>query len=249
MNNMTLPKVFGITAISFACLLGACSSNPYPELKNAHVGSDEQSEQTILSKLTHWRQLASQTAESIRACVHSKGRDTGKSVCNAKSDTAVYLANTNTTSPFGRAFRDFLNAELSARNIRLSDKPENAVIVRTDTQLVDRDGILPARDFPGPAAAISGGLVLANFATAGLVALGGAADYLQVRRNYTQGSQLLVTTSLYRDGSLMRSFANIFYIPTTDRLHYASGLPRPTPSVSGKPAPTPTVAVFKIVNN
>ncbi|MBT5494629.1 MAG: hypothetical protein HOK54_02690 [Alphaproteobacteria bacterium] len=249
MKNMKFPNAFGIAAISFSCLLAACLPTSYPGFDGPQVSGHGQHEQSILSKLTHWRQLASQTAESIRGCLNAEGEKSRNSKCGVKSDHAVYLANTDMTSPFGRAFHDLLSTELLERGIRLSDKPGNAVIVRTNTRLVERDGILPAGDFPGPVTALSGGLVLTNFAIPGLVALGGAADYLQFRKDYTQGSQLLVTTSLHLDGILLRQFAQSFYIPSTDRVQYASGLPHPAPSISRKSATTPSVAVFKIVND
>lgn len=233
--------------IILAATITACAPAPHPGIGNSLITGERQ---PVVAGVAQWQVLAAATANEIKDCL--AGRKPGR--CMAESDELskkpIYIGGTEISSAFGRAFQDMLVEQLLARNIMVTGDPANAIMVSTVTHMVDRSGKLPMGDFPGAGAAFAGGLVLVNYTTAGLAALGGAVDYFQYRNAYGNGPQVVVTTGLSVEGrGIMRRVAG-FYIPDTDRTQYASnspwGLAPVVPNRSKTPLP---VTTFKIVKD
>lgn len=229
--------------------LAACSPTPYPGPQSSSIfgfgGQD------VLGGAAHWHSLADETAAAIAGCLTGRA-SIGRcaSEAGALKGKAVYLDASESAMPFGRAFHLYLMDALLGRGVAIATDRKDAILVATSAQLLHRDGKVPVGDFPGTGAALASGIVLLDFASAGLVALGGAFDYAQFRSEFGNGAQVVISTALFADGRHVMRRSTGYFIADADRSQFVSNAPPAVPPPAGASAAAPPpVATFKIVQD
>lgn len=225
--------------------LVACSATPEPAMRVSMFGANSQD---VLGGVAHWRIVAEDTASSITDCLDGGSDSRCASEAASLKGKPVYLYATDSVMPFGRAFHGYLQDALLERGIQVAGERRNAVVVQTTAQLLPRDGTVPTGDFPGAATMVASGLVLVDYATAGLVGLGAAFDRTLSQSEVGNGSQVVISTSLLVEGRHVLQRTAGYYVPEVDRQHYVSGAPPALPPVAvGDSAESPPVATLKVV--
>ena len=206
-----------------------CSQSPYP------VGRDinDVSQETLAGGV-HWEILADQSAMKVFGCLEGltywdAKTETHQAYCRQDVDqiryTPIYVEQTESGMPFGEAFHRHLTTEIVDRGMALSLTPDNALVLATRVQAVERAVPLPVDAWPGAWTAIgtSVAVLSANFA-AGAATAGLAADAYNAA-DAQGGSQVLVTTMLLDGSRMVMSKTDSYFIADVDLAQYVSTAP------------------------
>lgn len=197
-----------ITAVAVVPVLVGCSQIPKP---SAHVLSYQKKMQAA----RHWQVLAADVAAQVAeeyASVATPG---------------VYVEPAD--GVFGDAFTALLNTELLNAGIPISGNPRSGVTLAFDVQLVrHRAGWPDRRDRtqPGLWTAVATGVRVARNVTKNMIIPGGVAmDLMAGTWTTLSEHEVLITTSLEKDGNFVMRRTDLYYVNDIDRGHYT----KPTP--------------------
>lgn len=241
------------TAVAIGALAAVvgCSQSPYP--MGREIG--DVSQETLAGGV-HWEILAEQSAMKVIGCLEGltywdARSETHEPYCRQDVDqiryTPIYVERTDTGMPFGEAFHRNLTTEVVERGLELSLSPDNALVLTTRVQAVERAVPLPVDSWPGAWTALgtSVAVLSANFA-AGAATAGIAADAYSMADSQG-GSQVIVTTMLLDGSRMVMSKTDSYFIANIDLSQYVSTAPaadvaRPM-KAGATPPPTRSFAV------
>ncbi len=247
-----------MSLLKSAVLIGAlgavvgCSQSPYPQAREIRDVN-----QRTLAGGVHWEILANQSAMKVLGCLEglTYWDDASQShlpYCRQDVDqiryTPIYVEQTESAMPLGEAFHRNLTTEIVERGLALSLSPENALVLETRVQPVDRPAPLPPEDWPGAWSALGASVAVlsANFA-AGALTSGLAADY--VNSSQYRGSQVVVTTMLLDGSRMVMSRTDSYYIADVDLSQYVSTAPSADVTRPMKEGATPPATrAFNVVS-
>ena len=191
--------------------IGGCASN-MPEAQNFPPA-----QQKIALATRHWGVIATDAVEQSRATLDQE---------LASKDIAVYVAE-NSTSEFSKAFRNFMISGLLKAGIPVSDKKEGAIEITYETQVISHKSRGKVFD-PGAngyrtgtlAGTASGYWVLRNatldWIAASTVAAAGGYDYFRQDHPEPTGVEMLLTTSIVRNGRYLVRNTDAYYVEDAD---------------------------------
>jgi len=224
-----------MSVIKTAFVIGAlgavvgCSQSPYPMGREIN----EVSQQSLAGGV-HWEILAEQSAMKVFGCLEGltywdDRTETHQAYCRQDVDqiryTPIYIEQTESAVPFGEAFHRNLTTEVVERGMELSLSRDNALVLSTRVQAVERSIPLPVDAWPGAWTALgtSVAVMSANFA-AGAATAGLAADAYSSAAAQG-GSQVVVTTMLLDGSRMVMSKTDSYFIADVDLAQYASTAP------------------------
>lgn len=189
--------------------LTACAS-PVPVAENFPMTTQKK-----VRAAQHWHIMAddivSQTIHSLKENDYLNGR-------------ALYVqAEDGNHTPFDRAFRNFIVTDMVERGLPVSDKPDNAVTVLYETQIVKHNSDRP--DYkPGLFTALTGGVMVArnvsNWSSgaqiAGALGTAAAVDVLAGKMASPTHNELIVTTSVVADNMFVMRKSDVYYVEDAD---------------------------------
>lgn len=193
-------------------LITSCGTSPVPVPRNF-----EASEQLKLRSAAHWQAIARHVVQGSAQGLKSN-----------ESWGPIYVSMPRDPTPFDRVFHNLLGTELIRSGFALRDIPEGAVIVTSRAELVQHRGQRPPlpATFPLRWTTLTAGLMVlgglaaesANGAKAALLAGSGAIDALATADTGADtGTEVVVTTSFTRQGSVLAQVSNVYYLDTVDR--------------------------------
>lgn len=188
-------------------LVGCASEVPIPE-------THQISGQVKVKAAHHWDVIAGDIASETRKLLDS---DSGL------KQRTVYVVPAATVTPFNKAFHNFLVTQLVRQGIPVSEKRDNALEVRYETQVVRHESDRTAHR-PGTfTALVTGILVARNIHTwaahekgLGALAAGVGLDVGLGHLTDVSKTELLVTTSLSDQGLYRMRKSDAYYIEDAD---------------------------------
>lgn len=198
-----------------ACALAAltaCATSPIPMAENFPISS-----QLKVRAAGHWQAMSKDVVSKTVASLKQAG-----------ASQPVFIALPESATQFDRAFRDFLATELVNAGVKVQVKPEGALVVSYNTQVVEHAP--PRPDFePGKYTKLTAGLwVLGAIAAdsalgAGIATLGltGYKDYKDsVDANGPSGMELILTTTVHNGEQLITRKTDVYYVEAPDAKLY-----------------------------
>ena len=199
-------------AVSATILIGlivtGCSSQvPYPK-------SFPSATQLKPKASQHWQVMADDVVTQTQVSIERTG------YLNSRP---LYVAPAAYRTAFGDAFNNFLITRLVNRGVPVSNRPEGAVVLEYQSQLVQH-GSERNVYYPGTISALTGGLLVARninlhgLTPAGAAVLGIGAD---VAASFLDGAstsklELIVTTSITSEGRYVMRKSDVYYLDETD---------------------------------
>ena len=203
-----------VTSLAVVSVLVGCSQVPKP---TAHLISYQKKMQAA----QHWQVLAADVACQVAeeyASVASPGVyvEPGKGV-------------------FGDAFTQLLNTELVNAGIPITSNPRNAVILSFDVQLVRHRADWPHRRDRtqlGFWTVVGTGIRVARNVTENMIIPAGVAlDLWSGTWTTLPEHEVLITTSMEKDGNFVMRRSDLYYVNDVDSGHYAQRTPGKTMEV------------------
>jgi len=162
----------------------------------------------------HWDVLAADVADQVRAALVAD-------VEEADALPAVYIESKD--GVFGQAFRKMLMAHLFDDGVKvIADVTEDACLVDVNSQVITHRQRRHQRPHFGAFALIATGIRVArNVATKDVLIPGGVAADLMVDTGTTLSHrEVLIATTVMKDGRYLLSKADLYYINDLDGDHY-----------------------------
>jgi len=130
---------------------------------------------------------------------------------------------------FGEAFTGLVKTELMRYGVALAPTPANAATLSADVQLINYRAKWPHRAnrmHPGFWTAVATIVRLADNMTANMIIPAGvAADMLDGSTTTLTKHEVVITTSLDKDGACLMRSSDIYYVNDADRGQYAKATP------------------------
>lgn len=172
----------------------------------------------------HWETMADDIARQSKSSLERV----------ADRSAPVYVARSPEQTVFSRAFHEFLVTRLVQHGIAVSQRPQGAVRLEYQSQLV-RHGSERHVYYPGSITALTGGLLVARdiarhgISPLGFAALGIGTDIAASLIDGTQPTklELIVTSSVVVDGRYVMRKSDVYYLDEADANLFTS--PRQTP--------------------
>lgn len=197
-----------IIAVSVGLLLAGCAQVPKP-------ATYKLSYQRKMQAAHHWDLLAQDVAERVATCQ------------DPQNAGGVFVQ--PATGVFGATLTSLVKTELVNRGVSLATAPAGAATLDIEVQLVQYRAKWPHRanrTQPGFWTAISTGIRMAASTTVNMIIPGGVVLDLLAGSNTTlTRHEVVVTTSLQKDGRYVMRQANIYYVNDADRGQYAQCIP------------------------
>lgn len=185
-------------------LLVGCSQIPKP-------ATYKYSYQQKMQAAHHWEVLAQQVADSVAT------------EYVGIVDRGVYVE--PSTGTFGTAFSEMLKTELVRRRIALSGNAESAAVLSFDVQIVRHRAKWPhrtARQNPGIWTAASFlGRYAAHIGRNTIIPAGVALELLDGTWAGVSEHEVVITTSLEKDGAYVMRRSDMYYVNDADAAQYA----------------------------
>ena len=178
-------RIATIICLSFTVLFSSCSMAP-------RVSNHTYSTQQKMESVAHWEWLARYVVEY----------QVIPSLPSEPNPSRVYVDNYDSTE-FGKAFYNYLVTELVNNGIVASKTPQNAIIVKWGTQLVQN-----SKEPWWPGVFVGTGEAIA-FIVAGSSAAYPPGDY-----------ELIVTTQVDMDHMMLSRISHNFYINDSDKWNF-----------------------------
>jgi hypothetical protein len=244
--------------LGLACGVATACSAPLKE-------PNPPSTQSSLESASHWKRVASTTAERMLAGLgqikeaQGTGYDLGDMGDLGKRP--IYIRPVDTGMVFSRAFKDLLTQELLQRGHPVAINPTGAVVVNYDVQVIPHNR--PNDDgyhySPGDFTALTTlGYITwkaaTNWEDPYWLAIGPIADlYLALRHYLTDvpNTEIIVTTAVVDSKSYLMRTADIYYVDERDTEFYTPSMGlgirqvalMPTGSLSPVPTPVGRLAI------
>lgn len=204
-----------MTVLALVPVLVGCSQVPKP---SAHVMSYQKKMQAA----QHWQVLAQDVASQVNQDYASI------------AGSGIYVE--PQSGVFGKAFTSLLKTELIQAGVPLSESAQNAVLLAFDVQLVRHKAEWPDRrdrTQPGLWTAVATGIRVARNVTENMIIPAGVAlDLWAGTWTTLPEHEVLITTSLEKDGNCVMRRADLYYVNDRDSGQYVPPLPQGTPGAS-----------------
>lgn len=197
-----------IVAVPVGLFLVGCAQVPKP-------ASYKLTYQQKMQAAQHWDLLAKDVAEKVATA--QDGQSAG----------AVYVK--PVSGVFGTTLTSLVKTELVGRGVALASAPDSAATLDIEVQLVEHRAKWPHRynrTQPGFWTAIATGARYAKDMTLNvLIPAGVGLDALSGSATTLTHHEVVVTSSLQKDGHYLMRQANMYYINDADRGQYAQVTP------------------------
>lgn len=193
--------------IALAAFIAGCASQ-VPLATNHPLSS-----QRKVKAVHHWDILAEDVTTQTTAALKRQKIPEG---------TPIYVSERNST-PFGKAFRNFLITRMVNRGLPVTSEKAGAVEIDYETQLVRHESSRYAHT-PGSFTVLTGGIwVLRDMIASGASALPGAVG-LAALADYGMGhyaggptpTELIITSTIARDKQYLMRKSDIYYLEDAD---------------------------------
>lgn len=219
MSLYKIARVAGLVGVS-AILVG-CATSPIPTAENFELTTQKK-----VRSAGHWELLARDVIAQTSTSLERAGIGAG---------TDMHVALPNNASEFDRAFRDFLITELVENGKSVMVKPEGAIEVSYETQVVRHRSERP-HFVPGRYSMLTAGLYAIygisrehlDVQLLGGLALAGLADY--AASVYTGGpthTEMILTTTVSSGGRYLARKTDVYYLENDDAFLFARSSLRP----------------------
>lgn len=206
-----------VVTVAMGLFLVGCAQVPKP---STYLLSYQQKMQAA----HHWELLAQDVAGRVVAEQGTLG--TG----------GVYVQ--PTAGVFGEAFANLVKTELVRNGVAVTSAPANAAVLAVDVQLIRHRAKWPHRAnrmHPGFWTGVATIVRLADNVTKNMIIPAGvAADMLDGSMTTLTEHEVVITTSLDKDGRCLMRQSDIYYVNDADRMQYAKGTPAKTLEVVAK---------------
>lgn len=213
-----------------ALLVGALTLNGCTRVHQAQAPvaiTYPYSEQQRMQAAHHWQVLARHEASGIL-----------KSRRVRFKSLHLPTAETDREGVFARGFRDLLTSQLVSRGANVTTLPGLSAEVHVKVERVRHRDRAYQRPPVGAFTALASGIGVVNLAleqwsapAVKLIPMGAvAADLTSGNWTYTGKEEVIITTQVIDDGSILYSSSNLYYINAGDRDHYdPQSIARPEP--------------------
>jgi len=197
-----------LVAVPFGLLLLGCAQVPKPSTYSLTY-------QRKMQAAHHWDLLAKDVAQRVVAEQGTLGKG------------GVYV--TPGKGVFGSAYSSLVMTELANSGVELAAKPDGAAVLGVEVQLVQYRAKWPDRAnrmHPGFWTGVSMIVRFADNMTWNMLIPGGVVlDLVDGSKTTLTKNEIVVTTSLEKDGRYLMRQANIYYVNDADRGQYAECMP------------------------
>ena len=186
------------------------------------------SEQQKMQAAHHWDVLAAHQAEQMITNQRLQGRP-------------LYIADSQSKSPFDTAFNSLLTSQLLARNANVSVSESNSLKVNYKVQVVEHNDRGFIRAPQGALTAIAAGIAVATIPynnwtepALALIPAAGIVDIFSGSWTSETNQEVVITTQVSDNERVLYSSSNIYYINGMDKGHYQELPPARNLSVSDR---------------
>ena len=169
----------------------------------------------------------------------------------------IFVAGGDRTTAFGRNFRKFLMAELSALGHTIGDDPNGSVVVKVHVDAVDRNQQI-GKSVPGffslatyTSWAFSGDAVVTELVPTKFARLGVPLSAALLADSFlaheTGGPQLVITTSLHDGSNVLMRNADGYFVPEADFAQYIGPFGPAPDYAKGQIMVAPSMATLSVV--
>jgi len=217
-----IPKTMSLLALGAGvALLTACASSPIPVSENFPL-----TVQPKVRSAGHWNLLSKDVIAQTLETLSKTG-----------STAPLYVALPERHSEFDRAFREFLITELVKAGRVVLQKPDNAVEVSYQTQVVRHQSFRP-HFVPGGLTMLTAGLYAMyglraeyiDAKLAGGLALAAVGDTIaSINSGGPTHTELILTTTVTNSGRYLARKTDVYYVEEDDVMLFAALLPPRAP--------------------
>lgn len=205
-----------VTVLALMSLLAACSTTVVSPGASSLVTAQAPlpsgyllSTQPTMQAMSHWESLAEKVAENCAKAVDHFAPDGG---------LRVYVAAAGTT-PFAKAYREFLLTRLVDYGVPVSFSPEDAAILETGTQVVAHQRAL-AQTPSGRRTVVEPGFVQGKDAQGRYLPLPVVAEESGAFSKEASNTEIQVTSALIHQEAYLYRDSSTFYVNAQDWAHY-----------------------------
>ena len=219
-----IPKNIRLLALgATVALLSACTTSPIPVSENFPL-----TVQPKVRSAGHWNLLAKDVIAQTLDTLSKVG-----------STAPMYVALPEHASDFDRAFREFLITELVKAGRPVVQKPDNAIEVSYQTQVVQHLAYRP-HFVPGGFTMLTAGLYAmyglrtqsVDAKLLGGLGLAATADTIaSVNSNGPTHTELILTTTVANGGRYLARKTDVYYVEEVDAGLFAAVLPPKAPKM------------------
>lgn len=184
------------------------------------------SEQQKMQAAHHWNVLAAHQASQMLASSKLAGR-------------SFYIEDAHNNSPFNTAFNSLLTSQLVSRNASVSRNSTNALTVSYDVQVLEHSDRGYTRAPQGAWTALAAGIAVATIPynswsepSLALIPAAAIVDVFSGSWVSKTNQEVIITTQVSDNNSILYSSSNIYYINGGDSNHYINTLPTPAKNIS-----------------